>query len=79
VVGILIWSYLGGVLVATVGAYAASRRLTDRRSPSAHPLVLSVVAGLMWPLLLVGLVELSSVMLYTKVHAKPTTELGVYA
>jgi hypothetical protein len=79
VIDVLIWSYLAGVLVATLVVYAASRRLTDRRSPSAHPLVLSVVAGLMWPLLVVGFVELSSVMLYTKLHGKPESELGSYA
>jgi hypothetical protein len=76
---ILLWGYLVGGAVATLVAYAASRRLTDRRSPSAHPLGLSVVAGLMWPLLVVGLVEWTSVMLYIKVHAKPEPELGLLA
>jgi hypothetical protein len=51
--------YLSGWLVGTIVAYTAARHLNDRCEPSPHPLYVSVVAGALWPLLLVGLVELS--------------------
>jgi hypothetical protein len=38
-----------------------------------------VAAGAVWPLLLVGLVELSSVMVFTKVPSKPQSSIGIYA
>jgi hypothetical protein len=39
----LIVVYLGDWLSVTIAAYAAGRRLTDRESPAAHPLIVSVV------------------------------------
>ena len=73
----LIAVYLGGWLSVTIAAYAAGRRLTDRESPAAHPLMVSVVAGAVWPLLVVGLVELSSVMVFTKVPSKSRSSVGI--
>jgi hypothetical protein len=61
--------YLGGWMLATLGAYAASRRWNDRQSPAPHPLWVSVLAGAVWPLLLVGIAELSSFIVYTKVQS----------
>lgn len=75
---ILAMSYLGGWIVATLVVYAVARRLADRQSPSPHPLVVSVVAGALWPLLVIGLAELSSVMVYAKVSAKPEPEFGIF-
>lgn len=66
----LVVVYLGGWMVASLGAYAASRRWNDRQSPAPHPLWGSLFAGAVWPLLLVGLVELSPVIVYTKLQSK---------
>lgn len=52
--------YLIGWVVGTIGVYLASRRLNDRRDPATHQLLLSAVAGALWPLLLLGTVEFSS-------------------
>jgi hypothetical protein len=41
--------------------------------------VLSVAAGAVWPLLVVGLVELSSVVVFTRVPSKTTHGFGIYA
>jgi hypothetical protein len=79
VVVMLIVVYLGGWLSVTIAAYAAGRRLADRESPAAHPLMVSVVAGAVWPLLVVGLVELSSVMVFTKVPSKSCSSVGIVA
>ena len=62
--------YLSGWLIGTIAAYTAARHLHDRCEPSPHPLCVSVVAGALWPLLLVGLVELSSVVMLTKAQSK---------
>ncbi|MCV7430142.1 hypothetical protein [Mycolicibacterium bacteremicum] len=53
--------YLIGWVVSTAIIYGASRRLNDQNSPSPHGLVLSAVAATLWPLLLLGAVEFSSV------------------
>jgi hypothetical protein len=78
-VAILIVIYLGGWLAVTCAAYAAGRRLTDRQSPPDHPLMVSVAAGVVWPLLVVGLVELSSIMVLTRVQPEPASKVGILA
>jgi hypothetical protein len=78
-VSMLIVIYLGGWLAAAYAAYAAGRRLTDRESPPDHPLILSFAAGAIWPLLVVGMVELSSIMVVTRVWSKPASEVGIFA
>jgi hypothetical protein len=62
--------YLSGWLIGTIAAYTAARHLHDRCEPSPHPVCVSAVAGALWPLLLVGLVELSSVVMLTKAQSK---------
>ncbi|WP_304111751.1 hypothetical protein [Mycolicibacterium bacteremicum] len=54
-------AYLIGWVVSTAIIYGASRRLNDQNSPAPHGLVLSAVAATLWPLLLLGAVEFSSV------------------
>jgi hypothetical protein len=71
--------YLGGWLAVTCAAYATGKRLTDRESPPGHPLMVSFAAGAIWPLLVVGLVELSSIIVFTKVHPKPASNVGILA
>lgn len=78
-VDILLTTYFGCWAIASIAVYLATRRLSDRRSPAPHPILISIVAGAVWPLLLVGLVELSSVMVYTKVQNKPGPGVGIFA
>jgi uncharacterized membrane protein YhaH (DUF805 family) len=80
-VGTLIAVYLIGWLLASLAAYAAGRRLADRRTPADHSLMVlvSVAAGAIWPLLVVGLVEFSSVMVLTKVPSKTGRGVGIFA
>lgn len=75
----LIVAYFVGWIVAALGLYAAGKRMSDERAPSLHPLPLSVAAGAVWPLLVVGLVELSSVVVFTKVQSKPGPGVGIFA
>jgi hypothetical protein len=79
VVDVLIGIYLGGWVLVTLGVYGASRRWNDRDAPARHPAWVSLLAGALWPLLVVGLVELSSVIVYTKVQSKPRPGVGIFA
>jgi hypothetical protein len=63
-------SYLAMALVTATVVFFASRWVGDERRPATHRVSLSFVAGLVWPMMLLGLVELSSVMVYVKAHAQ---------
>jgi hypothetical protein len=78
-VGTLLVIYFVGWVVVTFAAYAAGKRLNERQSAAVHPKIVSLAAGAVWPLLVVGLVELSSVMMLTKVPSKPRPSIGIYA
>ncbi|AMO59220.1 Uncharacterised protein [Mycolicibacterium phlei] len=58
--------YLCGWLAVSLGLYLAGRRFTDRAAPASHPLLVSVAGGALWPVVLIGVVEMGSVMLYTR-------------
>jgi len=45
--------YLGGWMVTTIGTLVAANWLSDRRRPH----LLAVLAGALWPVLAVGVVE----------------------
>ncbi|MGX9788508.1 hypothetical protein [Mycobacterium sp. MMS18-G62] len=75
----LVLIYLSGWLPVTFGAYAASKRLADKRSPAPRPLIVSLIAGGLWPVLVVGMVELSSVVVYMKLQPKPSPGVGIFA
>jgi hypothetical protein len=66
-------------LVGTIVVYTAARHLNDRCEPSAHPLYVSVIAGALWRLLLVGLVELGSVVVLTKAPSKAEPAISISA
>jgi hypothetical protein len=72
-VATLIGLYLIGWLLVTFAVYAAGMRLTDRQVPAEHPLIVSLAAGAVWPLLLVGVVELSTVVLFAWCRPRPDT------
>jgi hypothetical protein len=80
-VDLLLVVYLAGWLPVAVAAYAAGRRLTHRQSPADHAsiVIVSLAAGAVWPLLIVGLVELSSIVVFTKVPSKHTRDVRIYA
>jgi Na+/H+-translocating membrane pyrophosphatase len=71
--------YLAGWVIASMALYAASRRFSDAQTPAEHPLRVSLIAGAVWPLLVVGLVQMSSVVVITKVQSKPSPGVGIYA
>jgi hypothetical protein len=60
-IDVLVAVYLGGWFLVTLAGHVASRWFGHRWSPPAHPLLVSAVAGAVWPLLLIGLIELTSI------------------
>jgi hypothetical protein len=62
-----VWIYVAASAVTTAMTFVASRRLGDRSQPALvmDAFFASVLAGALWPLLLLGVVELSSVAAYT--------------
>jgi hypothetical protein len=75
----LVWAYLGGWAVAAVVLLVASRRLRDERRPAPHPLLVSVVGGAVWPLLLLGAVELGSAAAASKIASDDEPGIAVLA
>jgi hypothetical protein len=71
--------YLIGLVVTTIGAYAEGRWfLRDDRTPSPQPLAVAVLAGVMWPLLLLGLVEVGAVVALQKTLREPRPGVEIY-
>ncbi|CDQ42554.1 hypothetical protein SAMN04488581_0280 [Mycolicibacterium neoaurum] len=67
-------AYLIGWVVSTAIIFMASRRLNDPANPVPHGLLLSAVAGTMWPLLLLGAAEFSSVAVASSAASHLKTE-----
>jgi len=59
--------YVASALVTTVVVFLASRWAGDERRPPTHRVGLSIAAGIVWPVLLLGIVELGSIAMYAKV------------
>lgn len=78
-VEILLSLYLCGWVLVSLSLYVAGRRFGVNRAPAEHPILLSLVGGAVWPLVLIGMIELSSVMVYTKVQNKPGPGVGILA
>ncbi len=56
--------YLCGWVITTGGTYVASRRLADGPTTTRSSFAFSLLAGLVWPLMILGVVEVSSVVVY---------------
>jgi hypothetical protein len=60
-----VWIYLATWTVTTLITFAASRRLGDRTATPLSVFFVSILAGALWPVLLIGAVELSSLAAYS--------------
>ena len=60
-----IWVYLAAWAVTTAITFLASRRFGDRTRPDRDVFAVSLLAGAVWPFVLVGVIELSSVAIYS--------------
>ncbi|CAN5628830.1 hypothetical protein BH09ACT8_BH09ACT8_61620 [soil metagenome] len=70
--------YMTGLVVTTIGAYAEGRWfLRDYRTPSPHPFAVAVLAGVMWPLLLIGVAEVGAVVALQKTTRAPRSGVEI--
>jgi hypothetical protein len=79
VITVIMTIYLVGLVVTAIGAYAEGRWfLRDDRTPSPHPFAVSVLAGVMWPLLLLGLAEVGAVVALQKTIRPSRSGVEIY-
>ncbi len=64
--------YLGVWLLTGLGMFVAGRMLADPDRPAEKTFLISFGAGVAWPLLLLGALELCSVALYARVISRRT-------
>ncbi|MBJ7339504.1 hypothetical protein [Mycolicibacterium sp.] len=64
----LVTAYIAAAAVTAVVVFILSARLGDERRPGAERVGLSIAAGVVWPVILLGVAELSSFAMYAKVH-----------
>ena len=60
--------YLGGWILTTLVTFAEGKHLRDRSGPAPHSLLVSVVAGALWPLILLGVADIGAVVAYRKAY-----------
>lgn len=72
--GIIVNAYLVGWIAAIAVVFTASNRLCEPGLAVSYRLALSVVAGFVWPLLLIGAIEFTSLVWYSRArrHANTT-------
>jgi cation transporter-like permease len=75
--GTLFAAYTVVAVVAALAAFIASARLGVERPPASERIGLSLAAGAVWPVILLGVAELSSFALYAKVHEHDDDEMRV--
>ena len=73
--------YLIGWLPVSFAVYTAGKRLAEPRRAADDRLmvIVSLAAGVVWPLLVVGLVELSSIVMLTRRPAASQDKVGILA
>lgn len=65
--GTLLYAYLGGWILTSIGAALVAWRLQDKRDPASHPTLLSIVAGAAWPILVIAMAQAAVVALTQEV------------
>lgn len=58
---ILLYVYLVGWALTTIGVVLTADRFMDPRGPQRHPFPLALAAGASWPLLVLGAAEYATV------------------
>jgi ribose/xylose/arabinose/galactoside ABC-type transport system permease subunit len=77
VTGTLFAAYAVVAVLAALAAFIASARLGVERPPASERIGLSLAAGAVWPVILLGVAELSSFALYAKVHEHADDDMRV--
>lgn len=74
---VLTVAYAIGWLLTSLGVYAASRRLCVDCPRPDHPIVVSALAGAVWPFVLLGLIEVGAIAVTEKAAADSSPQLSV--
>ncbi|MCP9275685.1 hypothetical protein [Mycolicibacterium arenosum] len=67
--------YGASALVTTALVFFLSKRFSDVQRPASVRFGLSVAAGVLWPLVVLGLLEFGSLVAYTKVAEETELDL----
>lgn len=70
-------AYLAGWLLTSVAVYVAGRRLRADATPPRRPVAMSFVAGAVWPLMLLGLIEVGALAVTEKAAHDDEPRLSV--
>lgn len=70
-------AYLTLALVAAAVVFVLSARLGDEPRPLPQRTFLSLAAGVVWPVILLGVVEVSSFAMYAKAHEHDDEDEGL--
>jgi hypothetical protein len=80
---VVLWTcvlvYVASAIVTAVVVFVASKWVDDELRRATHRLSLSAAAGVLWPLLVLGALELSSFALYAKVVQRVERGLAIVA
>jgi hypothetical protein len=76
-VGTLLVAYTAVAIGSAVVVFVLSARLGDERRPTLERIGLSLATGAVWPVILLGLAELSSFAIYAKVHQRDDADARV--
>ncbi|KAA0075755.1 hypothetical protein CIW52_32525 [Mycolicibacterium sp. P9-64] len=57
----VLFGYLLGWAITTIGLAVTVGKLNDRIAPAPHPIPLAVAAGVAWPLVLLGAAQFATV------------------
>lgn len=74
---VLTVAYALGWLLTSFGVYAAGRRLCVDCPRPDHPVVVSLLAGAVWPFMLLGLIEVGAIAVTEKAAADSGPQLSV--
>ncbi len=56
----LLWVYGAGWIFAAHGLFEFAHRFRDQRRPAPHALLWSIAAGAVWPIVVLGVAEMSA-------------------
>jgi hypothetical protein len=62
----VLYSYVLGWVVTSIGLVLAVRKLQDPAAPQSHPVSLAVAAGAAWPLIILGAAQIATVALIAR-------------
>ncbi|HJT93539.1 MAG TPA: hypothetical protein VJ777_16655 [Mycobacterium sp.] len=63
----VLYSYLLGWVVTSIGLALAVRRLQDPVQPQSHPIPLVIATGAAWPVVVLGTVQIAAIALVMNV------------